>query len=49
MTSGVYRWMLLVVCALALPSVAWADWGALNMPVGVTEISGKVYDSHAQN
>ncbi len=46
MTSGVYRWMLLVVCALALPSVAWADWGALNMPVGVTEISGKVYELH---
>ena len=46
MTSNVYRWMLLVVCALALPSVAWADWGALNMPVGVTEISGKVYALH---
>lgn len=46
MTSNVYRWMLLVVCALALPSVAWADWGALNMPVGVTEISGKVYELH---
>lgn len=46
MTSGVYRWMLLVVCTLALPSVAMADWGALNMPVGVTEISGKVYELH---
>ena len=46
MTSNVYRWMLLVVCALALPSVVWADWGALNMPVGVTEISGKVYELH---
>lgn len=46
MTSGVYRWMLLIVCTLALPSVSWADWGALNMPVGVTEISGKVYELH---
>jgi len=46
MTSGVYRWMLPIVFALALPSVAWADWGALNMPVGVTEISGKVHALH---
>jgi len=46
MTSGVYRWMLLIVCTLALPSVSLADWGALNMPVGVTEISGKVYELH---
>ncbi len=46
MTSGVYRWMLLIVCMLAMPSVGWADWGALNMPVGVTEISGKVYELH---
>ena len=46
MTSGVYRWMLLVVCTLALPSVSWADWGALNMPVGVTEISREVYGLH---
>ena len=46
MTSGVYRWMLLLFCALALPSVAFADWGALNMPVGVTEISGRVYELH---
>lgn len=46
MTSGVFRWMLLLVAMLALPGAAWADWGALNMPVGVTEISSKVYDLH---
>jgi len=46
MTSGVYRWMLFIVCALALPGIAVADWGALNMPVGVTEISSKVYALH---
>ncbi len=46
MTSGVVRWMLLLAAMLALPGAALADWGALNMPVGVTEISGKVYDLH---
>ena len=46
MTSGVKRWMLLAVCLLALPVAAWADWGALNMPVGVTDISHRVYDLH---
>lgn len=46
MTSGVFRWVLLLAAMLALPGAAWADWGALNMPVGVTEISGKVYDLH---
>ncbi len=46
MTSGVFRWVLLLAAMLALPGVALADWGALNMPVGVTEISGKVYDLH---
>ncbi len=49
MTSGVYRWMLFVVFALALPSVSWAGyWGAenTNMPVGVTEISGEVHALH---
>ena len=49
MTSGVCRWMLLGVCALVLPSVSWAGfWGAenLNMPVGVTEVSGEVHALH---
>ncbi len=46
MTSGVSRWMLLAVFLLALPFGASADWGALNMPVGVTEISEKVYNLH---
>ncbi len=46
MTSGVYRWMLLTACLLVFPVGAWADWGALNMPVGVTEISQEVYGLH---
>jgi cytochrome c oxidase subunit 2 len=46
MTSGVFRWVLLLAAMLALPGAALADWGALNMPVGVTEISSKVYDLH---
>ncbi len=46
MTSGVGRWMLLAVFLLAVPFGASADWGALNMPVGVTEISGRVYELH---
>jgi len=51
MTSGVYRWMLLGVCVLALPSVSWAGYlGAenLNMPVGVTEVSAEVHALHMQ-
>jgi len=47
MTSGVRRWMLLLLCLLALPAVGWAaGWGELNMPKGVTEISQRVYDLH---
>lgn len=46
MTSGAYRWMLPLLCVLALPSIAVADWGALNMTQGVTEISHRVYDLH---
>ncbi|NND91095.1 MAG: cytochrome c oxidase subunit II [Granulosicoccus sp.] len=29
-----------------LPLGAWADWGALNMPRGVTQISNEVYTLH---
>jgi len=48
MTSGAFRWMLLLVCVLAMPSVALAEsgWLALNMPKGVTEVSNTVYDLH---
>lgn len=46
MRSDVSRWMLLAVVMLALPFGASADWGALNMPVGVTEISREVYTLH---
>ena len=46
MRSDVSRWMLLTVFLLALPFGASADWGALNMPVGVTEISKEVYTLH---
>ncbi len=46
MRSDVSRWMLLAVFLLALPFGASADWGALNMPVGVTEISKEVYTLH---
>ncbi|MFK7993045.1 MAG: cytochrome c oxidase subunit II [Granulosicoccus sp.] len=50
MRSSVYRsgfrWAFLSVLLLALPLGAWADWGALNMPKGVTEISNEVYTLH---
>ncbi len=46
MTSNVSRWALLSLVLLMLPLGAWADWGALNMPRGVTEISNEVYVLH---
>jgi len=50
MRSSVYRsgfrWAFLTVLLLALPLGAWADWGALNMTKGVTEISNEVYTLH---
>lgn len=46
MTSSVSRWALLSLVLLMLPLGAWADWGALNMPRGVTEISNEVYTLH---
>lgn len=46
MTSNVSRWALLSVLLLVLPLGAWADWGALNMPRGVTELSNEVYTLH---
>ena len=50
MRSSVCRtgfcWAWLPILLLALPLGAWADWGALNMPKGVTEISNEVYTLH---
>lgn len=46
MRSGFNRWMLLLAGALMMPVTALADWGALNMPVGVTDVSRRVYDLH---
>lgn len=46
MTSNVSRWALLSLMLLVVPVGAWADWGALNMPQGVTEISNEVYTLH---
>lgn len=50
MRSSVYRsgarWAFLAVLLAALPMGAWADWGALNMTRGVTEISNEVYTLH---
>ncbi|MFK7892735.1 MAG: cytochrome c oxidase subunit II [Granulosicoccus sp.] len=46
MTSNVARWALFLVFLGCLPSGAWADWGALNMTRGVTELSGEVYSLH---
>ena len=37
---------LLPTLLLWLPGGAWADWGALNMPEGVTEVSRDVQDLH---
>lgn len=41
-----FRWAFLSILLLALPMGAWADWGAVNMPRGVTEISNEVYTLH---
>lgn len=50
MRSSVYqsgfRWVFLSILLLAIPLGAWADWGALNMPRGVTEVSNEVYTLH---
>jgi len=46
MTSNVSRWALSLVLLLALPLSAWADWGALNMTRGVTDLSNEVYTLH---
>ena len=46
MTSNVTRWALLSLVMLLVPVGAWADWGALNMTRGVTEISNEVYTLH---
>jgi len=46
MRLGITRLMLLAIAAAAMPSIALADWGALNMPVGVTDISRRVYGLH---
>ena len=46
MTSNVSRWALLSFVLLIVPLGAWADWGALNMPQGVTEVSNEVYTLH---
>lgn len=47
MTSNVTRWALFLLVLFALPvGGAWADWGALNMTRGVTEISNEVYTLH---
>ena len=46
MTSNVSRWALLSLVLLMMPLGAWADWGALNMPKGVTEISNEVHTLH---
>lgn len=46
MTSNVSRWALLSLMLLLVPIGAWADWGALNMPQGVTDLSNEVYTLH---
>lgn len=38
--------LLAGVALLAASGGAWADWGALNLPVGATEISKEVYGLH---
>lgn len=40
------RWACLTGLLLALPSGVWAEWGALNMTRGVTEVSNEVYTLH---
>lgn len=46
MRSSAFRAALLLVGTLALAGGARADWGALNLPDGVTEISRTVKDLH---
>lgn len=46
MTSNVSRWALLSLTLLLVPLGAWADWGALNMTQGVTDLSKEVYVLH---
>ncbi|MFT4728267.1 MAG: cytochrome c oxidase subunit 2 [Granulosicoccus sp.] len=46
MTSNVSRWALLSLVLLMVPIGAWADWGALNMPQGVTDLSKEIYTLH---
>ena len=50
MSSSVYRlgvrWAFLAVFLLVLPIGASAEWGALNMTRGVTEVSNEVYTLH---
>jgi cytochrome c oxidase subunit 2 len=46
MRSNVTRWALCLLVLIALPVSAWADWGALNMTRGVTELSNEVYTLH---
>ena len=46
MTSNVSRWALLSLMLLLVPLGAWADWGALNMTQGVTDLSKEVYTLH---
>ncbi len=46
MSSNVSRWALLPMLLLLVPLGASADWGALNMPQGVTEVSKEVYTLH---
>lgn len=49
MSKTTTRWMGRIAAgaglSLAVQASAWADW-AVNMPRGVTEISGEVYDLH---
>ena len=45
MSSNLTRWALLSI-GLLLSGGALADWGALNMTRGVTEVSAEVYDLH---
>ena len=45
MSSNLTRWALLSI-GLLLSGGALADWGALNMTRGVTEVSKEVYDLH---
>lgn len=46
MRFSIIRWLLIGLAVAVLPSVALADWGAVNMTKGVTEISREVHDLH---